>query len=427
MLTICKIKQGKYYTNILQKKKKMVHIPTPVPRLCLTFEFDIDGTKVRPSNEQHDVAIKEAAKAVDNFIHFSQHGVTPDAFAAKVMDGTTIDPDRQLRFTSAHNAPFDPNFHVAYGGPAIRYEFIYSDIHPMDSQTTTSNKTSKLFLRIVTSFGKPEETIDGVLATRIGLTALEILEGNEVHPTIFPRHPPAPIGLRMISKFLYHNVMNGLLAIPYGYMMLYMYTLLDKMGVKKEDNMFRVNSVVSLLKFHDSPNSNESARYQLYRTETKGAFRTFLTIVEEWTQRLGLDGYFYLVNVSPFAAPAITYNIQDISNIERRNRNTFAPPGPPPGEDIWKTMNYTVASKMVINNYGAHKHNFSAKPISFLWDWLDVRNSAHLSACITINGVLLTCFRGLESSFDLLSVPEETFASPPTKAIANTTWRKTMQ
>jgi hypothetical protein len=175
----------------------MVHIPVPVDRLCLTLEFDIDTPRERPSNDRHDSAIKEAARVVDGFINFSKHGVTADAFRAKVIDGTEIDPDRQLSLSVAHNAPFDPNFHVAHGGPAIRYEFIYAD----KQLTGSPDTSSKLFLRIVTSFGKPEETIDGVLATRIGLTAMEILQGNEVYPTIFPKHPPVSFGIRQAFNF----------------------------------------------------------------------------------------------------------------------------------------------------------------------------------------------------------------------------------
>jgi hypothetical protein len=178
----------------------MFKIPVPIPRLCLSFEFDI-GTSKHPSTNQHDATIKKAARVLDQSIVFSMHGVTMDAFSAKVVDGNTLDPERQLTLTTAHNSPFDPNFHVAIGGPAIRYEFIYSD------QRDSSNPSSKLFLRIVTSFGKPEETIDGVLATRIGLTAIEILQGNKVQPTIFPQHPPLKLHIRHILNFflLYHE------------------------------------------------------------------------------------------------------------------------------------------------------------------------------------------------------------------------------
>ena len=401
----------------------MITIPIPVPRLCLSLEFDIDKAGERPSSDCHDAAIKEAARVVDGFIDFSKYGVTPDAFSARVIDGSAIDPDRPLSFTAAHSAPFDPNFHVAYGGPAIRYEFIYSENHIQDAPDTPS----KLFLRIVTSFGKPEETIDGVLATRIGLTAMEILQGNDVHPTIFPKHPSVPFGLRNVFNFIHHNILNGLLAIPIGYMQLYLYSILETLGVKKENNIFRVNNMASLLKFHASKHSLDSAKYNIYRSESKDAFKVFLSVAEKWTKRLGLDGYFYLLNLSPLAAPAITYNIQDIAKLETRYRGAFAPAGPPPGAEIWPILNLALASKIVINNYGVHKHNFSAKPISFIWDWLHIRNTAHLCACITINGVSMACFRGLESSLELLDVPTETFPSTPTKAIANTSWNKEMK
>jgi hypothetical protein len=140
----------------------MVHVPIPVPRLCLQMEFDIDMNAAPLSSDRHDAAVKEAARAVDKFISFSQFGVTPEDFSGRAVLGSAINPNQPLTLATAHAIPFDPTFHVAAtsgGGAAIRYEFIYNDIHPIHSKTTSS----KLFLRIVTSFGKPNETIDGVL------------------------------------------------------------------------------------------------------------------------------------------------------------------------------------------------------------------------------------------------------------------------
>jgi hypothetical protein len=401
----------------------MVKIPLPVPRLCLCFEFDIESIEKRSSNAEHDAAIKQAACTVDGFIDFSKFGVTANAFRAKVIDGKAINPDGELTLKAIHNAPFDPNFHVAHGGPAIRYEFTYSNI---DTKNTADN-SSKLFLRIVTSFGKPEETIDGVLATRIGLTAIEILQGNEVYQTIFPRHPPLTFGYRQRFNNFIHNVLNGKLAIPLGYIQLYLYTLLEQLGMKQQADIYKVNNTVSLLKFHSTNHSNDAAKYRLYRSDAKDAFKKFLNVVEKWTKNVGFNGYFYLINMSPFAAPAITYNINDLANVKTRYHNAFAPAGPPPGEDIWKIMNFSIVSKTVINNYGNHKHNFTAKPVSFIWDWLHLRNTALLAACITINGVFLSCFRGLESSLEQLEVPKETFPFPPAESIANITWNETMK
>jgi hypothetical protein len=401
----------------------MVKISTPIPRLCLCYEFDFETTQKYPSSAQHDAAIKQAAKLLDGLINFSKFGAISDAFSAKVIDGTAINPDGQLTFKAAHNAPFDPNFHVAHGGPAVRYEFIYSYKDPKDITATSS----KLFLRIVTSFGKPEETIDGVLATRVGLTAIEILQGNEVHPTIFPQYPPVSFGMRQLSKFLYHNILHGLFAIPFGYLQLYFLNLFEHLGYKHTTNVFRVNNVVSLLKFHSSEHRNDDGTYHLYRSDAPNAFKTFLGVVEKWTNNLGLHGYFYLINLSPFAAPAITYNIQDISSITTRYDNAFAPAGPPPGEDIWKIMNFAVADKICINNYGRHKHNFSVKPVSFVWDWMYLRNTANVAACITINGVFMSCFRGLDSSLEMLSAPVETFPSKPGTTVANVSWKKNME
>ena len=149
-------------------------------------------------------------------------------------------------------------------------------------------------------------------------------------------------------------------------------------------------------------------------------------MVKKWKESLGLDGYFYLLSSSPFAAPAITCRLEDIGSSDKRYDGAFAPAGPPPGEELWKVMNLAIAGKIIFNNYGVHKHNFAAKPVTFLWDWLYVRNSAYLAACITINGVCMTCFRGLESSLWLLDCQREKFTSPPTTATANTSWNETM-
>jgi hypothetical protein len=261
------------------------------------------------------------------------------------------------------------------------------------------------------------------------LTALEILQGNEVHPTIFPKHPPVHFGIRQIMNFFNTVVLNGMCAIPIAYVQLYWSRLCDTLVGTKQSSVTPVNSAVSLLKFHGSQLSlDKIAQYSLYRSENKNAFKVFLKVAEEWTQRLGLNGYFYLVNVSPMAAPATTRRIQDIVKVEKRYHGAFAPAGPPPGEDIWPVMNFSIARKMVLNNYGVHEHNLGTmKPVAFIWDWLDVRNSAHLALCITINGVCMTCFRGLDSSLMLLDVPESTFPTPPIKATANTTWNTTMK
>jgi hypothetical protein len=397
------------------KYKKMIQIPIPVPRLCLSLAFEdipsSSSSKPRPSSAEHDAAVKKAAQAVDDMIHYSQHGVTPQDFSARVIDSSTIPhSDGPLTFAAAHNAPFDPDFHVATG-KGIRYEFLY-------------DKEDKLFLRIVTSFGKPEETVDGVLAVRVGLTALEILQGQAVHPTIFPPPDPLHFGVHHALQFLYHNVLHGLLAIPVGYFLLFQYTLLERCGWKSHPNKERVNDVVSLLRYHAQPTTDITS-YQLYRSSEapRAAFSHFLEQTALWTQRLGLNGYFYLVNFSPHAAPAMTRNIQDIRRTETRYRGVFAPVGPPPGADIWAIMNYSLAGKMVANNYGNHQHNFTMKPVAFMWDWLHVRNSLHFAACICINGVFLSCFRGLPASF--AELPQENLGAA-TMAEANVTWRKTM-
>ena len=166
----------------------------------------------------------------------------------------------------------------------------------------------------------------------------------------------------------------------------------------------------------------EPARYQLYRSNDTNAFQSFLCINEQWAKSLGLYGYFYLLNVAPLTSPSMTWNIQDITKLEKRYQGVFAPTGPPPSGDIWNVINFALARKCMVNNYGNHKHNFTVTPVSFIWDWLHIRNSFHVAACISINGVFLCCFRGLSTSFDSLDIAKDIFPDPVQNASANVTW-----
>jgi hypothetical protein len=208
---------------------------------------------------------------------------------------------------------------------------------------------------------------------------------------------------------------------------MYFYIIFGRLGIKKIVDVTRVNDAASMLRFHSSKYVSEVASYRMYRSNDKGSYKVFLEIVDKWAKRLGLDGYFYLLNFSPFAAPAITNNIHDLCNVQARYRGAFAPAGPPPDGDQWIVVNFAVASKFAVNNYGVHRYNFSVVPVSFIWDWLHVRNTINIAVCITINGVFLCCFRGLKSSLQVLDVSKEIFSCPVTMATANISWKATMK
>ena len=48
-----------------------------------------------------------------------------------------------------------------------------------------------------------------------------------------------------------------------------------------------------------------------------------------------------------------------------------------------------------------HKHNFKAKPVAFVWDWLEFPAPLHGAGCMTLNGVFLCWLRGMPSAIDL--------------------------
>jgi hypothetical protein len=276
----------------------MNQVSLPAPRLCLTLAFDLVDAKVllllqaADQQQQHDAAVKEAARCLHRSNGFMKYGVTADAFCARTITVTPHDDDDPpvMDFASVHNLPFDPNFHVASGGPAIRYEFLY------DTNTVVTNApVSKMYLRIVTSFGKLEEVIDGVTAVRIGLTAMEILHGNEPYPTIFPNVPLFRFGVRHAINFLYYVVGMSMLAIPIGYMKMCIDITLEWFGITTKRDLTKVRAA-SLIRFQSTQHKSDAATYQLYKSEVKDVFELYLTYVDEWRKRLHLYGYFCLLN-----------------------------------------------------------------------------------------------------------------------------------
>ena len=106
----------------------MLKTKLPSTRLSLHYEFELPGPVVQPSSSAHDAACKKAA-ALSGL-------APPDAVAARAV------VKRGLDLKAVHAEPFDAEFHVAKGGPALRYEFYYDPAAP------------KLIVRIVTSLGE---------------------------------------------------------------------------------------------------------------------------------------------------------------------------------------------------------------------------------------------------------------------------------
>jgi hypothetical protein len=296
----------------------------------------------------------------------------------------------------------------------VRYEFFYDRELP------------KLFLRVVTSFGDPTQTIDGVFAIRVGLHAMEILQGNEINLSVSHKRPPLIFGLRQQVNFVQQVLVGGILAILWGYIKMYLCILLEMLYLKKQpQDMTRVNDTASLFRFQDTDHASEPAVYQIFRSDPL-AFKLFLDLLEEWRKTLGKRSFFYLINFSPLVAPGTTTNSRDIGRLEDRYRGAFDRPGVPPGDDIWLVQNCMLAKMIVVNNYGKHEHNFTAKPVGFMWDWLHLANAFPAAGCITINGVFISWFRGMPSSHQGMEFAN-VLGAPVAKATQNMTWNPTMR
>jgi hypothetical protein len=385
----------------------MYKVPLPAPRLCLSFEFELDKPLLNPSTEVHDAACKQAAAALAKFADTKIHDAKDPsaAFSGRVVSS------QNLSLNKVRNYPFDPDFHVANGGPAVRYEFFYDKDLP------------KLFVRVVTAFGGPAETVDGVFATRVGLHAMEILQGNEMSKSIFPKHTPFTFGFRHGINFIQQAVLGG--NPWFGCFKMHLCIFLEKLRLKaKPQDMTRVNDMASLFRFQDTDQASDPAMYQSFRSGV-GSFKPWLNLIEEWRKALGKKSFFYLINFSPRVAPGVTTNIHDISRLEGRYRGAFASPGSPPGDDVWQVQNLMLARMIFINNYGKHEHNFTAKPVAFVWDWLELANSHVGAGCITINGVFLSWFRGMPSSHKAVDFAK-VLGPPVAETTQNQSWNETM-
>jgi hypothetical protein len=379
-------------------------VSLPAPRLCLSFEFETEKPLLNPSTEVHDAACKQAAAMLAKFADTQIHDakVPSAAYSARVVSSQNLSLDK------VHNYPFDPDFHVAYGGPAVRYEFFYDKDLP------------KMFFRVVTTFGDREETVDGVFASRVGLHAMEILEGKEMNKAIFSKHSPFTFGFRHIVDFIQQAVLRC--SHWFGYFKMYLCILLEMLRLKeKPQDMTGVNDMASL--FTDQ--ASDPAMYRSFRSDVS-SFKPWLNLVEEWREALGKKSYFYLINFSPWLAPGVTADIHDICRVEGRNRGASASHGPTPGDDIWLFQNLMFKRMIFVNNYGKHQHNFTAKPVAFVWDWLHLANSHFGTGCITINGVLLSWFRGMPSSHKYVDLAE-VLGAPVAKTMQNQSWNETMR
>ncbi|CAB9526985.1 expressed unknown protein [Seminavis robusta] len=397
----------------------------PAMRLCLSYAFDLDEVVVNADSKVHNDAVKQAAKVLAEASGIRTEGLADPSlpFEARVYQGSNLTVEQ------IHQAPFDPTFHVANGGPAVRYEFWY-DQNPSQPQ---------LLFRVVTSFGTAAETIDGVMASRVGFTAMEILEGNTPNATVFPKHEPLHFGLSHCLRFV--RIVGGT-VIRIFLVKIYLAILaqLQLMGLfisKKaaeggnSDGQGLVNGMLRLHEFtQNSDPANDPAMTVVYRPQgmtPKQAFRRYLAIAEQWQRDMQLStGLYYLMNFSPLIAGGITQNASDLASVTTRYENAFIPTSAPPAPPIWNVLNPLFTTTLFVSNYGVHNHNFAARPTQHVWDWLHLMNHCHGAGCITINGVFVAYFRGLESGHDKLTATTAFGSGPVAKVPANLQWFPTM-
>ena len=380
----------------------------PSSRLCLTYVFELPEHTANPSPEKHDTAIKKAAQL---------SGLLEESVVA-----ATASSMKDVTLSNVHKLPFEGSFFVQDGGPATRYEFYY------DSDST---KMPTMAVRIVTSLGEdPSMIIDGVLASRIAFYAMELLEGNDVLSTYSPAAregsiPTFKFGLRQQINFLRELIPGTLIRIMYAYCSMFFDRLV---GVKAPSDLTLVHDAKSLFRFYESPRANELSTMHVYRPNKAGSekpFRKFLQVVDAWRNVRGLVGYFYLINFSPLVAPGVTSNVQDIITPVSRYRNAFDRPGPGPPPPLWTVANPQLSRRLFFNNYGIHTHAFKAKPVAYMWDWLEMAAPLHGAGCITLNGIFMGWLRGMPAALeqgDLFSW----MGKPVAQVTQNDQWFKCM-
>jgi hypothetical protein len=374
----------------------------PSSNLGLSFLFDLSAIAAGPSTDEHDSACKKAAAII---CHFEPALVR--AWASSLSD---------LTLQAVHHADFDPEFHNS-SVKGVRFEFFYDPSAP------------RMGLRITTYLGeRSEDTIDGHTAVRIGLRAMDILEGKEPAEASSANRtiPPFTYGLRNRLIFWQEVLPSALFRVAYVYVSRYVDWFLGK---RAATDPTLVNDAKSLFRYYESSHAADPALYAIFRDEAsdKKPFHLFLDLLEAWRASLGLVGYFFLVNFSPLISVAMTSDINDIISPSRRYARIMAPPGCPPPPPVWRIANIHHARTMVINNYGAHRHGFSATLSAFIWDWLELAAPLNVAGCITVNGVFSCFVRGTPAAVKRARNSfSDKFGLPVAQLKQNMTWFKVM-
>jgi hypothetical protein len=404
--------------SFIYQVQELIRRSSAYSLVALIYEFDRKNDnyiseyspRTIPSSEAHELAAKKAAR---------ETGIVPECTVkARVVDRTMLS---LYTLENVHHLPFDKDFHVSNGGPAVQLEFVYDDF-------------KKMFIRIVCSLGDgPDAILDGVTVSRLAFHTMEILENQELKVDVKywnNKPPPLVFGKRQQWNDIREtNIAYLFIFIAKIRLFLeWMRELLFKNFVKIDFDKHIVNNPYSLFHFYQNEKHKYSqAHYHAFCPGGNEGFKDFLRLVEKWKQSIESTGFFYLMNFSPEVACGLTKNIQDIRNRETRYKHAFIPAGPGPPPPVWGSyFNALLSRKIIINNYGIHNHTFSAKPFAFIWDWLELAAPLHVCGCITINETFLSCTRGLPASLERNNAMVEEFGPPAAVTTQNPFWFEQM-
>eukprot|EP00965_Chrysotila_dentata_P162001 5349444-Pleurochrysis_carterae.AAC.2 len=283
-------------------------------------------------------------------------------------------------------------------------------------------------LRVVTSLGEDKASIvDGVTACRLAFHTMEVLDGKALNmdspANRVGKIPPFKYGWSHYLNFMREVIPGTLLRIAGAYLSMYVDWLL---GAQPPSDPTLVNDAKSMFQFYESSHASDSAVTQAFQQDTSlKPFRSFLSLLDRFHKARNLKRYFYLSNFSPLVAAGMCEKIQDIASIKLRYANIFDAPGAGPAPKLWILGNPMHSRSLFVNNYGIHKHNFSAKPVAFMWDWLEMAAPIHGAGCMTLNDTFLCWVRCMPSAHKF-SPMREAFGDPVAQVPQNTSWFATM-
>ena len=289
-------------------------IPTPAPVLCLSFSFDLPTSHARRAYERlSDAAALEAVRQACSKTGW--HDPTTCDARVVFIDGPSAP---SVSFEDAHNDVRDEHmrrFMFTFTG-GVRYEFMVI-------------AKERLVMRVFVDL----PAIDGVLSTRSGLYAMQLIEGKEPRTELKQSlNPP------LQWKFAPHSLNFARMLVTSLVRVIYFHTLwllggkrlLEFIESSEEGKPMVINSGYQMYA-HCPSRPRTCYRTYAWRNADGNAYRQFVALVAEWAKTIGLNGgYFYLNNFSPRAAPGLTRDASTLFTRPGREMGIFDVPGPPP-------------------------------------------------------------------------------------------------